>query len=196
MSRYDFIAKFYDNMLKKVEINSILPLRMEYVPKIKGLTLDVAVGTGNNIQFYPKNSKVVLVDKSSKMLEIAKEKVKQRKDLNLIFTKSSLEDLPFSDNYFDTILSIDVFCSVKDPFKAMKELKRVLKPGHKGIFLEHGKTDKKSTNFSLYLANILTYPTVGSSMTRTPMKYIKDVEFKIIETKNLPGTFKYILVKK
>jgi ubiquinone/menaquinone biosynthesis C-methylase UbiE len=192
MNRYDFIAKFYDNILKKVEINSILPLRMEYVPKIEGLTLDVAVGTGNNIQFYPKNSRVVLVDKSSKMLEIAKEKAKQRKDLDLTFVKSSLENLPFSDNYFDTILSIDVFCSVKDPFKAMKELKRVLKPGCKGIFLEHGKTDKKSTNFSLYLANILTYPTVGSSMTRTPLKYIKDAEFKIIETKDLPGTFKYI----
>jgi ubiquinone/menaquinone biosynthesis C-methylase UbiE len=196
MSRYDFIARFYDSLLRKVEISSILPLRIEYVPKIEGLTLDIAVGTGNNIQFYPKNSKVVLVDKSRKMLEIAREKAKQRKDLDLTFIKSSLESLPFQDNYFDTILSIDVFCSVKDPFKGMKELKRVLKLGGKGIFLEHGKTDKKSTNFSLYLANILTYPTVGSSMTRTPLKYIENTGFKIIETKDLPGTFKYILVKK
>ena len=196
MTRYDFIAKFYDFLLNKVEISSILPLRKEYVPKINGKTLDVAVGTGNNIQFYPKNSNVILVDKSIKMLDIAKGKAKDRNDLTLNFVHSPLESLPFEDNVFDTILSIDVFCSVKNPIKSMEELKRVMKPEGMGIFLEHGKTGKKFENFTLYLANILTYPTVGSSMTRTPLIYLQEAGFTIIETKTLPGTFKYFLVKK
>ncbi len=196
MTRYDLIARLYDPLLKKVEESSILPLRKLYVPLIEGKVLDVAVGTGNNIQFYPPNSNVTLVDKSEKMLNVAKEKVKNRKDLFLKFIVSPLERLPFEDETFDMILSIDVFCSVKRPMVAMKELKRVLKTNGHAIFVEHGKTGNKWVDFMLYLTNILTYPTVGSSMTRRPLKYIKEVGFIVKEVKEMKGTFRYIYVTK
>ncbi len=196
MTRYDFIAGFYDFLLGKVENNILSPIREKYVHRIEGKILDIAVGTGNNIAFYPTKSKVVLVDKSERMLELARKKASQREDLNLTFVFSSLEDLPFENESFDMILSIDVFCSVKDPQKVVSELFRVLKNNGEGIFIEHGKVDSKMKNTLLYLTNAITYPTVGSSMTRTPLKYIKESDFKILEIENLKGTFKFIFVKK
>jgi demethylmenaquinone methyltransferase/2-methoxy-6-polyprenyl-1,4-benzoquinol methylase len=196
MTRYDFIADFYDFLLGKVEDTVLLPIRKKYVPRISGITLDIAVGTGNNIAFYPKNSKVVLVDKSERMLKLAKKKSFERKDVDLKFICSPLENLPFENESFDTMLSIDVFCSVKDPKKVILELFRILKNDGIGIFIEHGKVESKIKNLLLYLTNIITYPTVGSSMTRTPLKYIKESKFTILEVENLKGTFKFISVKK
>ncbi|WP_206076338.1 class I SAM-dependent methyltransferase [Marinitoga lauensis] len=124
MTRYDLIAKYYDKILKSLESTTMNEFRKKFVPKIEGYTLDLAVGTGNNIQYYPPNSHVILIDKSEKMLEIAKEKAKKRKDLKLEFVNSSVEHLPFEDNTFDTILSIDVFCSVKILTLQWRKLKK------------------------------------------------------------------------
>jgi len=107
-----------------------------------------------------------------------------------------IESLPFNDEYFDTVLSIDVFCSVKDPHTAMNEVKRVLKKGGKAIFVEHGLTGRFLKDMILYFSNILTYLTVGSSMTRKPLKYIKMTNFQVLQIENLKGSFKFVLVTK
>ncbi|SHE81881.1 demethylmenaquinone methyltransferase / 2-methoxy-6-polyprenyl-1,4-benzoquinol methylase [Marinitoga hydrogenitolerans DSM 16785] len=196
MTRYDFIAKYYDKLLSSLEKTTMNEFRKIFVPQIEGYTLDLAVGTGNNISYYPKNSHVVLIDKSIKMLEIAKEKAKKRNDLKLEFINSSVENMPFKDNTFDTILSIDVFCSVKNPFKSMLAVKNVLKHGGKGIFVEHGLTGDILKDFFLYITTLITYPTVGSSMIRKPLDYIQSANFKLLEYGHLKNSFYYFIVRK
>lgn len=196
MTRYDFISKHYDTFLGSLERNTLDMFRQKFVPMIKGYTLDLAVGTGNNIKYYPENSKVVLIDKSVKMLEIAKQKSLDRKDLDLKFISTSVENMPFKDETFDTILSIDVFCSVKNPFNSMLEVKRVLKNGGTGIFVEHGLTGNILKDFMLYLTTLITYPLAGSSMVRKPLDYIKHAEFQIKEYGYLKGSFYYFIVRK
>ncbi|ACR79675.1 MULTISPECIES: class I SAM-dependent methyltransferase [Kosmotoga] len=194
---YDAIAKIYDLLLFPLEKFGIEKLRRRFVPMIEGYTLDLAVGTGNNIKYYPESSKVVLIDASSKMLKIAEEKAKkQAKNVNLKFVHSRLENLPFPDNFFDTILSIDVFCSVQDQQKALLEVERVLKPGGKAIFVEHMLTGKPLKDLWLYLFNVITYPTVGSSMTRRTLQNIEKSGLVILKVENLRGSFKYILCTK
>ncbi|WGS64456.1 class I SAM-dependent methyltransferase [Marinitoga aeolica] len=196
MTRYDFIANIYDTLLYPLEKSTMNDFRKNFVPKIEGYTLDLAVGTGHNIEYYPPNSHVVLIDKSIEMLKIAKEKSKKRNDLNLEFVHSSVEDLSFDDNTFDTILSIDVFCSVKNPYESMKNVKRVLKHDGKGIFVEHGLTGQLLKDIVLYLTNILTYPTVGSSMIRKPLEYIQYAGFNLLEYGHLKNSFYYFIVRK
>ncbi|KLO23745.1 type 11 methyltransferase [Marinitoga sp. 1197] len=196
MTRYDFFAKYYDKLLEPLEKNTIDKFRRRFVPLINGYTLDLAVGTGNNIKYYPEGSHVVLIDKSEKMLEIAKEKAKKRKDLTLDFVKSGVENLPFDDNTFDTVLSIDVFCSVKNPYKSMGRVKKILKTGGMGIFVEHGLTGNILKDFLLYLTNILTYPIVGSSMIRKPLEYIQYAKFNLLEYGHLKNSFYYFIIRK
>ncbi|MFW6263019.1 MAG: class I SAM-dependent methyltransferase, partial [Thermotogota bacterium] len=166
-------------------------LRKEFVPKLQGKTLDIAVGTGHNIQYYPSGSNVVLLDKSQKMLKLAKEKAKAtHKELKLEFQHAPAESLPFENNTFDTILSIDVFCSIKKPKKVLQELHRVLKKDGKAIFVEHMKTGKYIQDFFLSIITIFTYLAVGSSMIRPIDKYIQSSDFKIENVEDLKGSFK------
>ncbi|OQY10466.1 MAG: methyltransferase type 11 [Marinitoga sp. 4572_148] len=196
MTRYDIIAKFYDTLLHPLEKSTMNNFRKNFVPQIDGYTLDLAVGTGNNIEYYPPNSHIVLIDKSIEMLKIAKEKSKKRNDLTLEFIQSSVENLPFEDNTFDTILSIDVFCSVKNPYKSMERVKEVLKSGGKGIFVEHGLTGQFLKDTVLYFTNLITYPIVGSSMIRKPLEYIQHAGFNLLEYGHLKNSFYYFIVRK
>lgn len=192
---YDRIAPYYDKLLSIVEEKSIKKYRKKYVPLIKGKTLDIAAGTGNNIKYYPEKSEVTLLDASGEMLKRAKEKAKDRKDLSLEYINQRIEDFELPDNYFDTILSIDVFCSVQDQDKAMQNIKRVLKNNGKIIFVEHMKTESTLKNIPLYFSNLFTYPTVGSSMVKETDKKIEKY-FKILEKEKLNYSFRYFLVTK
>jgi|SRR6056297_1975851 len=192
MNRYDYFSGFYDKILQKVEESTLKDLRKEFVPKIKGKTLDIAVGTGHNIQYYPYGSQVVLLDKSQKMLELAKEKADTtHNQLKLDFKHAPAESLPFENNTFDTILSIDVFCSIKKPQKVLQELHRVLKQDGQAIFVEHMKTGKIIQDVLLSVITIFTYLAVGSSMIRPIDKFIESSEFKIKDKADLKGSFKY-----
>lgn len=194
---YDTIAGIYDLLLFPLEKFGLEKLRRRFVPMIKSYTLDLAVGTGNNIKYYPDDSRVVLVDASMEMLKIAEKKAKElAKKAKLRFVHSRLENLPLPDDFFDTILSIDVFCSVQDQQKALSEIKRVLKPGGKIIFVEHMLTGKMIKDSWLHLLNIITYPTVGSSMTRKTLHSIEKSGLTVLKVENLRGSFKYILCTK
>lgn len=70
------------------------------------------------------------------------------------YKKVSVEQLPFEDNSFDCIVSTFTFCSISDIEKAIREFYRVLKPGGKLFFLEHGK----SKDNQIYLLQILINP--------------------------------------
>ena len=191
MNRYDYFSGFYDKVLQKVEESTLKDLRKQFVPKIQGKTLDIAVGTGHNIQYYPRGSQVVLLDKSQKMLEIAKEKADIiDNDLRLELQHAPAESLPFENNSFDTILSIDVFCSIKKPSIVLQELHRVLKQNGEAIFVEHMKTGKVFQDVFLSFITIFTKLAVGSSMVRPIKKYIQSSEFKVKTIEELKGTFK------
>lgn len=193
MTRYDFIAKFYDWLLKPIE-KTINDYRKEFVPLITGKTLDVAAGTGNNIKYYPNNSKVSILDSSKNMLKIAKKKSEHRKDLSINFIDSKIEDY-FSDKKYDTILSIDSLCSVQNVEESVVKMKDLLDDNGKIIFVEHMLTNNKLKNIILFIANFVTYPLLKSSMIRKSDIYIKK-HFRIIEEKNLRGSFKLFIVKK
>lgn len=197
MSRYDYFSSYYDLLLSRVENSTLKKLRSRFVPLVRGKTLDVAVGTGNNIKFYPKGSNVVLIDNSQKMLEIAKSKAKSlESSSSLEFVHTAAESLPFEDETFDSILSIDVFCSIKTPDKVLKELHRVLKSEGQAYFIEHMRTGNFLKDAFLSLITIFTYLSVGSSMVRPVDDYINSSDFTVEKIQPLDGTFKFFSCKK
>jgi ubiquinone/menaquinone biosynthesis C-methylase UbiE len=202
-TKWNIVSSVYDIVLKRVE-QSLKQYRSRFVPYIYGHCLDVAVGTGGNIEFY-KNAKslreVTLIDISKGMLSQAKQKAKQMlfNDQPIThFVRTAVENMPFENSSFDSILSIDVFCSVTDPEQGLKELVRVLKPGGRIVFVEHFRTRLWYIDLCLMLLTVLfMYPLLGISMVRKTDEFIKKQrELSIEEEGKLNHSFQYFICKK
>ncbi|AHF80772.1 class I SAM-dependent methyltransferase [Thermococcus paralvinellae] len=183
--KYDRFSKIYDSFESLMERRAFSKYRKKALRLAKGKVLEVGVGTGKNLPYYPKGVEVIGIDFSKGMLEKAD---RRRKELGLENVKLMLMDaqnLEFEDNTFDTVVSTFVFCTVPDPIKGLKEVYRVLKPGGKAIFLEHMKSESKLLNIPLYLMDPITKALVGTSMVRETQKNIEKAGFKIEKVENL-----------
>jgi len=101
-----------------------------------GRVLEVGAGTGKNLPYYPEGARVVATDLSSGMLARAMEKSGGR-SAPVRFVVSDAEDLAFKDGVFDKVVVTCVFCSVPDPVRGLREVRRVLRPGGEVVLLEH-----------------------------------------------------------
>ncbi|ACS90760.1 Ubiquinone/menaquinone biosynthesis methyltransferase [Thermococcus sibiricus MM 739] len=183
--RYDKFSKIYDIFESPMEMMAFSKYRKKALSLVKGKVLEIGVGTGKNLLYYPPDVEVVGIDFSSGMLEKAEEK---RKELGLKNVKLLLMDtqnMEFDDNTFDTVVSTFVFCTVPDPVKGLKEAYRVLKPGGRTIFLEHMKSQSKLLNVPLYLMEPFIKTLLGTSLLRETQKNIEKAGFKIEKVENL-----------
>ncbi len=105
------------------------PLRQETAGQAYGTVLEVGAGTGLNFSWYhpERVEQVEAIEPDSAMLTYARERVRQA-SVPVSLTRASVEDLPFADATFDSVVVTLVFCSVEDPARGMQEIKRVLKP--------------------------------------------------------------------
>jgi len=113
--------------------------RKKVVPLAEGIVLDVGIGSGLNIPFYDMNKidKVLGLDPSEELNNIAKG-VAAENEINIDFMLCGAEDIPLPDNHVDTLLITYTMCTIPEVAEANKEMLRVLKPGGKLIFCEHG----------------------------------------------------------
>ncbi len=189
--RYNRIAPVYDLMEGLMEKGKMDSWRQdlwdkidEYKPKDNGKLLEAGIGTGKNIIYYPDDIEIYAVDFSEKMLREAKEKAdKYNKEVKLI--NMDIENLNFPDNHFDIIVTSCVFCSVPNPIKGLKELKRVSKPEGKIIMLEHMKTHKEPLGTLMDAFNWVSLYTWGANINRETMQNIKKAGLEIVEVRDL-----------
>lgn len=115
-------------------------LRAEWVPHARGEVLEVGIGSGLNLAFYtPAVQHVYGVDPSTELQRMARKRTLGRL-LNVEFlSQSAEEELPLPDKSMDTVVMTWTLCSIPDPGKALLQMKRVLKPDGRLIFLEHGR---------------------------------------------------------
>ena len=113
--------------------------RKKVVPLAKGVVLEVGIGSGLNIPFYNKNNieKIIGLDPSEELNVLAK-RVADDNGIQIDFLINGAEDIDLPDNSVDTILITYTLCTIPNLKKSMSEMKRVLKPGGKFIFCEHG----------------------------------------------------------
>lgn len=161
--RYNRIARLYDIMESPME-TGFSKWRKELLNQARGQTLEVGIGTGKNISYYLDDVKLTGIDFSERMIEIAKKKARDLDNVQL--QVMDVEDMQFEDNMFDTVVTSCVYCSVPNPVKGLREMKRVCKPGGKILMLEHVRSNKKMVGKAMDILNPIPLNIYGANINR------------------------------
>jgi ubiquinone/menaquinone biosynthesis C-methylase UbiE len=143
-SRYDLIAPLYNLMEWPVEKLLLRNWRRDLWKEIKGPgILEIGVGTGKNIPYYPEEIELTGIDLSGNMLRRAKKLLAKQQKNGVTLKEMDAQQMDFPDDSFDEVVATFVFCSVPDPVLGLKEALRVTKPGGKLHLLEHMRANQK-----------------------------------------------------
>jgi len=119
--------------------------RQKVVPLARGKVLEIGIGTGLNLEHYDKAriERVVGLDPGLQMHPQARRR-SRRAGIDVELIGLSAERIPYDDASFDTVLVTFALCTIADPAAALREMRRVLKPGGRLIFCEHGLAPESS----------------------------------------------------
>jgi ubiquinone/menaquinone biosynthesis C-methylase UbiE len=134
-----FLAAYiYDRVMADTEAACLKQWRQELLSTVAGNVLEIGAGTGANIPFYNiERVNLTLCEPDPIMRKQLKQKLADTHLLNIIVSNDGAEDINAPDHSMDCVVSTLVCCSVKDLGISLQEIKRVLKPGGRFIFLEH-----------------------------------------------------------
>ena len=186
-TRYNRIASFYDQMEWFVEKNVFRNWRKALWQKIKAeKVLEIGVGTGKNIPFYPITSALTAVDLSEGMMTKAVSRAEQL-EKPVDFQLMDVESMTFPANSFDAAVATFVFCSVPDPILGLKELGRVVKPGGDIWLLDHVRVNKPIIGPLMDFFNPLVVRMMGANINRQTEQNVRQAGLKIHSVTNLQG---------
>jgi SAM-dependent methyltransferase len=115
--------------------------RRKLVEAAEGRVLEVGVGVGYNLPHYPPQiGELVVTDMVDGMLRRARKRA-GRAGREIVTATAPVENLPYPDESFDTVVGSLLLCSVADQDRALAEIRRVLRPGGSYLFLEHVRSD-------------------------------------------------------
>jgi len=134
--KWDRAARWYDWGVALLEIAVFRDLRRRLLASAHGRVLEVAAGTGANLPYYPTGTHITAVDLSPAMLE----KARRRGVRHASVMDAGVLALP--DSSFDTVVSTLGTCTFPDPVAAVREMRRVCRPGGRILLLEHGRSDR------------------------------------------------------
>ena len=139
LQRYEAFARWYDLAELLPEVLGLRSLRHRLLGRASGAVLEVAVGTGRNLPYYPRSCQLTAVDLSPAMLTIARKRA-TKLGLPVSFEIMDVEKLAFPDQTFDTVVDTLGLCTFPDPVAALREMARVCRPDGRLLFLEHGRS--------------------------------------------------------
>jgi len=142
------------------------------------MALEVGVGTGKNMRFYPPGVKIIGIDLSPRMLKKARSRGSSL-GLDLDLRVMDVQKLPFPHNHFDTVFATFVFCSVPDPVSGLMELRRVCKPTGRLLLLEHMQTNHGRLASLFDMLNPFVVRFMGAHINRQTMDNIRESGWEI-----------------
>ena len=135
--RGKFFAATYDRQMAKVEKAGLRAHRESVLAEATGRVLEIGAGTGGNLPFYGSGvESLTMTEPEIPMLRRLERKVRDTAPETVVL-RAPAENLPFEDGSFDAAVSTLVLCGVDDQPRALRELRRVLRPGGVLLFVEH-----------------------------------------------------------
>jgi ubiquinone/menaquinone biosynthesis C-methylase UbiE len=188
-------ASIYDRMLGKTERAGLGEHRRALLASASGDVLEIGGGTGANLQYYGDTVRsLTIVEPEKPMLRRLEQHIEQR-GRQAKALRAPAEDLPFNDASFDVVVSTLVLCTVDDVPRALRELRRVLRPGGKLLFIEHVRSDdEKLARTQDRMLPINVRIGHGCHPNRRTLDSIRDAGFEVmsLEHDTLKHTPKFI----
>lgn len=187
-SKTDVSMSLYDSwilpgMLDIVMRNkAVTRYRSALVPQARGVVLEIGIGSGLNLPFYgPQVQRLYAIDPSENLLRMARRRARPMRFPVEFFARPG-EALPLADHCVDTVVTTFTLCTVSDPFAALREMLRVLKPAGRLLFAEHGFAPDRSVQRWQHRCNPLwTRLAGGCNLNRKMDELIHSAGFDITE---------------
>lgn len=186
-ARYNRIAPMYDAMEALTERTAFGAWRQQLWAAVPvGRVLEVGVGTGKNLPFYPPGAQMTAIDLSDPMLARARQyaaALGAPVDLRLM----DAQHLEFPDGAFDAAVATFVFCSVPDPLAGLHELGRVVRPEGDIWLLEHMRVDRPFVGPLMDLLNPLVVCVMGANINRRTVANVQRAGLTLLSVQELRG---------
>lgn len=137
------MANWYRRVIVPRLLNTVMAseglekIRHEVLVNASGIVLEIGLGPGYNLPIYQDISKLYALEPSKELLDIARPRAVARL-FPVEFLDAHAECIPLPDHWVDTVVSTWTLCSVIEPKKVLQEIKRVLRPQGKFLFVDHG----------------------------------------------------------
>jgi ubiquinone/menaquinone biosynthesis C-methylase UbiE len=179
--RKNLFAAMYDSMSRGAEEAGLRAIRHGLLAEAGGAVLEIGAGTGANLAHYDgKVESLVFTEPEPAMIRRLQKKVREEAPLAKIL-RAPAEDLPFEDDSFDTVVSTLVLCGVDDQARALREIRRVLRPDGRLLFLEHVRSDEAALARFQDRMNWLNRLVVCCDCNRPTLTTIEASGFKVSE---------------
>ena len=181
---WDKSAPRYDEQMAFLEKIWFGGVRDWLGERARGRILEVAIGTGRNLPYYPADATITGIELSPAMLAVARQRAAGLgRDVDL--REGDAEQLPFGAAAFDTVVSVLSLCTIPNPRAAVGEMRRVLRPGGRLLLVNHVGSTWPPLYAAQWLVERVSIRTAGEHFTRRQLPLVKAAGFQIAETDRL-----------
>jgi ubiquinone/menaquinone biosynthesis C-methylase UbiE len=146
--------------------------------RAQGETLEVGIGRGRTLPFYPRGLHLTGIDLSDVALGVAQTRADEL-GLNAVLRQGDAAALPFPDDHFDTVVFAFVLCTIPDDRRAIAEAVRVLRPGGRLLLVEHVRSPNRPARAVERLLDPITVRRQADHLLRDPLEHILAEELEI-----------------
>jgi len=177
---YDRLAEHYDSAMDRFEGWLLGDWRAWAAAQAHGRTLEIAIGTGRTLPFYPEGVAVLGVELSAGMLQYARQRARGRQ-LPVFLVRADAQALPLRNESIDVVVSILSLCTIPDHRQALAEAYRVLRPGGRLVLVEHVRSPHRAIAAVQHLIDPLSIRFAYDHLTREPLELVPQCGFRVVE---------------
>jgi ubiquinone/menaquinone biosynthesis C-methylase UbiE len=176
---YDRIAWLYDVIQAPMECMGGGTRRRRLLSRAEGTVLEIGIGTGLNLVHYPAEVALTGIDISPAMLKKAAARATAL-ERTVHLREANVESLPYPDDSFDTVTATCVFCSVDDPVRGFREVRRVVKPDGRVLLLEHVRPEGAVLGWLFDRLAPITRRLIGPEINRRTEENVRAAGLEIL----------------